>query len=126
MRVLHTLLAGAFAFGAMSAAASAADYNFKIGHAASSKHAFNIGVEMFAEAVAEKTGGKVAIEVVGDRQLGDGSWDAWRWTTEPYGDPVPPPRIPARPIPEPVSAALVGFGLLGLAARRRRRVCQGR
>lgn len=71
MRVLHTLLAGAFAFGAMSAAASAADYNFKIGHAASSKHAFNIGVEMFAEAVAEKTGGKVAIEVVGDRQLGD-------------------------------------------------------
>jgi tripartite ATP-independent transporter DctP family solute receptor len=71
MKVIHGLIAGAFALGAMGGAASAADYTFKVGHAASSTHAFNTGVEMFAEAVAEKTGGKVAIEVFGDRQLGD-------------------------------------------------------
>jgi len=71
MKVLHTLLAGAVAVGAMTGFAAAADYTFKIGHAASSQHAFNKGVEMFAEAVAEKTGGKVEVEVIGDRQLGD-------------------------------------------------------
>lgn len=61
-----------------------------------------------------------SMDGMGDRHLIGGSWDAWRWTTEPYGDVVPPPRIPEWPIPEPVSAALMVFGLFGLAARRRR------
>ncbi|MEJ8570072.1 TRAP transporter substrate-binding protein [Microbaculum marinum] len=71
MKLFQGLVAGTLALAAMSSAAAAAEYEFKIGHAASSRHAFNTGVEMFAEAVAEKTGGKVAVEVVGDRALGD-------------------------------------------------------
>lgn len=55
------------------AAAVAQDYTFNFGHAASSSHLFQTGLEMFAEAVAEKTGGRVEIEVFGDRQLGDDS-----------------------------------------------------
>ena len=43
----------------------------KFGHAASSKHPFHDGLEYFAARVAEKTGGKIEIEVFGDRQLGD-------------------------------------------------------
>ena len=50
---------------------NAQEMTLKFGHAASSKHLFQDGVQMFADAVAEKTGGKVKIEVYGDRQLGD-------------------------------------------------------
>lgn len=71
MRV-STLLAGAAVALSMTyGAASAAEYSFKFGHAASSRHAFQTGVEMFAKSVAEKTGGRVEIQVIGDRQLGD-------------------------------------------------------
>lgn len=49
----------------------AAEQTLKFGHAASSTHLFHDGLEMFAEAVAEKTGGRVEIEIFGDRQLGD-------------------------------------------------------
>lgn len=49
----------------------AAETTLKFGHAASSTHLFQDGLEMFAEAVAEKTDGQVEIEVIGDRQLGD-------------------------------------------------------
>jgi tripartite ATP-independent transporter DctP family solute receptor len=62
-----TVVAGLVAAGP----ALSAEYDFKFGHAASSKHAFQTGVEMFAKAVADKTDGRVAIEVVGDRALGD-------------------------------------------------------
>lgn len=51
--------------------AQAQEITLKFGHAASSKHLFQDGVQMFADAVAVKTGGKVKIEVYGDRQLGD-------------------------------------------------------
>ena len=51
--------------------AAAQDTTLKFGHAAASSHLFQTGLEMFAEKVAEKTGGKVKIEVYGDRQLGD-------------------------------------------------------
>ena len=52
-------------------AAEAQDVTIKMGHAASSKHVFHQGLELFAAKVAEKTDGTVAIEVFGDRQLGD-------------------------------------------------------
>jgi tripartite ATP-independent transporter DctP family solute receptor len=51
--------------------AAAQDVTIRMGHAASSKHVFHEGLELFASKVAEKTGGSVAIEVFGDRQLGD-------------------------------------------------------
>lgn len=43
----------------------------KFGHAATSKHLFQDGLQMFADAVKEKTSGEVKIEIFGDRQLGD-------------------------------------------------------
>ncbi|MXQ07345.1 hypothetical protein GQ651_05740 [Alphaproteobacteria bacterium GH1-50] len=49
----------------------AQDVTLKMGHAASTTHVFHSGLEIFAEKVAEKTGGSVAVEVFGDRQLGD-------------------------------------------------------
>ena len=49
----------------------AQDITLKFGHAATSSHLFQTGLVMFAEKVAAKTGGKVKIEVFGDRQLGD-------------------------------------------------------
>lgn len=49
----------------------AAEQTLKFGHAASSTHLFQDGLEMFAAAVAEKTGGRVEVQVFGDRQLGD-------------------------------------------------------
>ncbi|WP_187968917.1 TRAP transporter substrate-binding protein [Aquibium microcysteis] len=52
-------------------AAFAQDVTLKFGHAAASSHLFQNGLVMFADKVAEKTGGKVKIEVFGDRQLGD-------------------------------------------------------
>lgn len=51
--------------------AAAQEVTIKMGHAASSKHIFHEGLEIFAAKVAEKTGGSVAVEVYGDRQLGD-------------------------------------------------------
>jgi TRAP-type transport system periplasmic protein len=51
--------------------AFAQDFTLKFGHAATSSHLFQDGLVMFADKVAEKTGGKVTIEVFGDRQLGD-------------------------------------------------------
>jgi tripartite ATP-independent transporter DctP family solute receptor len=51
--------------------ATAQQVTFKFGHAASSKHPFHTGVEMFAESVSQKTSGAVKIEVLGNRQLGD-------------------------------------------------------
>ncbi|WP_163849312.1 TRAP transporter substrate-binding protein [Pseudooceanicola aestuarii] len=56
---------------AMPAAALAQDVTIKMGHAASSKHIFHTGLELFAEKVAARTEGRVAVEVYGDRQLGD-------------------------------------------------------
>ncbi len=56
---------------AMPVTAWAQDVTIKMGHAASSKHIFHTGLEIFAEKVAAKTDGRIAIEVFGDRQLGD-------------------------------------------------------
>lgn len=64
--LIATALACALPIGAM-----AQDVTIKMGHAASSKHIFHEGLTIFAEKVAEKTGGSVKIEVFGDRQLGD-------------------------------------------------------
>lgn len=67
------MLTGAVAAAllAMATGAGAADQSFKFGHAAASTHMFNTGLELFAERVSDKTGGTVAIEVFGNRQLGD-------------------------------------------------------
>lgn len=43
----------------------------KFGHAASSKHPFHEGLEDFAARVAAHTGGRIEVQVFGDRQLGD-------------------------------------------------------
>ena len=55
----------------LGTAANAQEIVLKFGHAASSKHLFQTGLEDFAKRVADKTDGKVKIEVYGDRQLGD-------------------------------------------------------
>lgn len=68
---MRLLLALAGAAMILAGPAHAQDYTFKFGHAASSKHLFQTGLDIFAEKVAEKTDGKVEIEVHGDRQLGD-------------------------------------------------------
>lgn len=56
---------------AVAAPAAAQEHTFKFGHAAASTHLFHEGLQMFAKAVSEKTGGAVEIQVFGDRQLGD-------------------------------------------------------
>lgn len=56
---------------AMASTAGAAEMTFKMGHAASDKHPFHTGVEMFAEQVSKGTDGAVEIQVFGNRQLGD-------------------------------------------------------
>jgi len=68
---MRRLLALAGAAMILAGPAHAQDFTFKFGHAASSKHLFQTGLDIFAEKVAEKTDGKVKIEVYGDRQLGD-------------------------------------------------------
>ena len=55
----------------LPAIAFAQDVTIKMGHAAASTHIFNNGLEIFARKVDEKTDGRVAIEIYGDRQLGD-------------------------------------------------------
>lgn len=66
----HLFLTTALVLG-LPLAATAQDVTIKMGHAASSKHVFHEGLEIFAAKVADKTGGSVAVEVFGDRQLGD-------------------------------------------------------
>lgn len=68
---MRRILALAGAAMILAGPAHAQDFTFKFGHAASSKHLFQTGLDIFAEKVAEKTDGKVKIEVYGDRQLGD-------------------------------------------------------
>lgn len=66
----HLMLTAALAVG-LPLSATAGDVTIKMGHAASSKHVFHEGLEIFAAKVADKTGGSVTVEVFGDRQLGD-------------------------------------------------------
>jgi len=66
----HLVLTTVMVLG-LPLSAAAQDVTIKMGHAASSKHVFHEGLEIFAAKVAEKTDGTVAIEVFGDRQLGD-------------------------------------------------------
>jgi len=68
---MRRLLALAGAALILAGPTYAQDHTFKMGHAASSKHLFHTGLEIFAEKVDEKTDGQVKIEVYGDRQLGD-------------------------------------------------------
>lgn len=68
---MRHLLALAGAALILAGPASAQEHTLKFGHAASSKHLFQTGLDIFAEKVAEKTDGNVKIEVYGDRQLGD-------------------------------------------------------
>ncbi|MCO5070620.1 MAG: TRAP transporter substrate-binding protein [Rhizobiaceae bacterium] len=68
---MKLLAAFAGALLCLASTANAQETVLKFGHAASSKHLFHTGLEDFAKRVADKTGGKVKIEVYGDRQLGD-------------------------------------------------------
>lgn len=70
MKIRVGLLAAAFLFAA-APQATAQQHTLKFGHAATSTHLFHTGLQMFAKSVAEKTGGKVQIQIFGDRQLGD-------------------------------------------------------
>ncbi|MEQ9260850.1 MAG: TRAP transporter substrate-binding protein [Roseovarius sp.] len=69
--MIKNVLLGAALACALPVSGMAQDVTIKMGHAASSKHIFHEGMEIFAAKVAEKTEGRVAIEVFGDRQLGD-------------------------------------------------------
>jgi len=71
MKLLLTGLVAAGLSIASTATTSAQETTLKFGHAAASTHLFQSGTELFAQKVADKTGGKVKIEVYGDRQLGD-------------------------------------------------------
>lgn len=67
-------MVSALAFGAaalLSSYASAADITFKLGHVTQTSHPFHIGAEMFRDAVADKSDGKMEISVYPARQLGD-------------------------------------------------------
>jgi tripartite ATP-independent transporter DctP family solute receptor len=66
-----SLLIATIAVVASTLSTAAQERVIKFGHAASSKHIFQQGMEIFAGKVADKTGGKIKIEVLGDRQLGD-------------------------------------------------------
>lgn len=67
---LTYLFAGAV-FALSTVVANAQERVIKMGHAASSKHIFQEGMQIFADKVNDKTDGAIKIEVVGDRQLGD-------------------------------------------------------
>ncbi|MCB1416640.1 MAG: TRAP transporter substrate-binding protein [Phyllobacteriaceae bacterium] len=69
-RLWSGLLAAGLLF-TWASLAPAQEVTMKFGHAATSTHLFHSGTELFASKVADKTGGKVKIEVFGDRQLGD-------------------------------------------------------
>lgn len=60
--------AAALLFGAN---AEAETIKVKLAHAAASSHPFHKLCEMFRDAVAKKTDGRVEVQVFGDRQLGD-------------------------------------------------------
>lgn len=66
----HFIITAALAC-ALPLSAVAQDVTIKMGHAASSKHIFQDGLQIFADKVAEKTNGAVKVDVYGDRQLGD-------------------------------------------------------
>ena len=66
-----SLLIASAVLGFSTLSAAAQERVIKFGHAASSKHIFQQGMELFAQKVSDKTGGKIKIEVLGDRQLGD-------------------------------------------------------
>ncbi|MBZ8132426.1 TRAP transporter substrate-binding protein [Afifella sp. IM 167] len=68
---MKRLVALAGAVLLLAGTAHAQEFTLKFGHAASSKHLFQTGLEDFAERVAANTDGRVKIEVYGDRQLGD-------------------------------------------------------
>jgi TRAP-type transport system periplasmic protein len=70
MQGLMKVLIAAVAIG-IAVPAMAAEQTLRFGHAASSRHLFQDGLEMFAKAVSEKTNGRVEVQVYGDRQLGD-------------------------------------------------------
>lgn len=69
MNIRSGLLAAALLL--LPAAGQAQEHVLKFGHAAASTHLFHSGLELFAKKVADKSGGKIKIEVYGDRQLGD-------------------------------------------------------
>lgn len=68
---MKQILLTAALVGSLPVSAIAQDVTIKMGHAASSKHIFHEGMEIFAAKVGEKTDGRVKVEVYGDRQLGD-------------------------------------------------------
>ena len=69
MRLLA--LAAAAAALTIGAGAHAETIKVKLAHAASSSHPFNKLCEMFRDDVAKRTGGRVEVQIFGDRQLGD-------------------------------------------------------
>ncbi|WP_138466950.1 DctP family TRAP transporter solute-binding subunit [Poseidonocella sp. HB161398] len=71
MKITGTLAAGFAAGLAMMAASASAETTIRIGHVLSESHSWNIAATGFAEEVAEKTGGRVKIEVFPGGQLGN-------------------------------------------------------
>ncbi|MAY61903.1 MAG: hypothetical protein CML29_06805 [Rhizobiales bacterium] len=68
---MKKLLMAAIVSSLLPVSGFAQEMTIKMGHAASSKHVFHQGLELFGKKVSEKTDGQIKIEVYGDRQLGD-------------------------------------------------------
>lgn len=56
---------------------------------------------------------------MGGRQLNNNSWDGWSWAAN--FNPSAPSTSFVAAVPEPLSVGILGVGIAGLAARRRRR-----
>lgn len=68
---LTVLLALLLLCGVWSDLALGQTWTFKLGNATSPDHAYNIGARKYAELVAQKTGGKVKIDIYPATQLGN-------------------------------------------------------
>ena len=71
LQAIIVLLTVALVGGVWCDSASSQTWTFKLGNATSPDHAYNIGARKYAELVAQRTGGKVKIDIYPATQLGN-------------------------------------------------------
>jgi tripartite ATP-independent transporter DctP family solute receptor len=69
--LIHGAAGLALALGAAAAAAAAEQYTLNIGHVHDTQHPVHVGAQRFAQAAAEKSGGRIKINIFPGSQLGD-------------------------------------------------------